>query len=119
MFISPPSSKYFENNNNGKDNGRRTRGVLNMQLQRVDFGDLNFIATPNEQFSFKKNNSPRSRERMRNSILVLNKLKKEKKKKFLSYLRIDLRSLKTDDSSSLLITDEFKKEEREVVATLR
>jgi hypothetical protein len=61
-----------------------------------------------DNFSFKKlSPSTRKGERI---LSTKNVTKIAKKKKYLSYLRIDIRNLRTDDSSSLMITDEFKKD---------
>jgi hypothetical protein len=74
-----------------------------------------------DQFSFKKW-SPNNVTQSRKNVIVLNNLKDKvnKKKKYLSYLRIDIRNLKTDDSSSLLISEEFmKKTEKQQIPTNR
>jgi hypothetical protein len=57
--------------------------------------------------SLKKHGAKRQTARL---ILEVNTKKPSKKKKYISYLRIDIRNLMTEDSSSLLMTDEFKKD---------
>jgi hypothetical protein len=104
--VSPRLSRGFSNELHGSPiNVKETRSKSKQMLGYFDHFDYN-----SDHYSFKKGHSPTLRDNISRKTFALNTRKTIKKKKYIKYLRIDIRNLKTDDSSSLLITDEFKKD---------